>query len=166
MEYNRRKSPRLKGFDYNTPGMYFVTVCTYKMRMLFWDNPTHPKNDNFEYNLNFAGKIANETIKSLPNQFPVEIQKYVVMPNHIHIILLVKSNCGIKTLTGIVSRSIGYLKMRISHKLREFNVDDVIWQRSFHDHIIRTEREYQRIWDYIENNPAEWENDCFFDSAT
>ena len=162
MEFTRRKSPRLKGFDYNTPGIYFITICTYIMRMLFWEEPMCVKPLPVSDRLNFAGQIADDAVRNLSNMFPVIIDKYVVMPNHIHMLIRIENN-NIKTKTGLISRVVGCLKMRISKKLHDLNVEDIIWQRSFHDHIIRNEEEYERIWDYIQNNPCKWEHDCFFE---
>ncbi len=166
MQYIKRKTARLEGFDYNTPGIYFITICTYKRRMLFWDNPMRPALAPGTDRLNFAGRIADNVIKTLPDIFPVTIEKYVIMPNHIHLLLLIKNDNSIKTKTGLVSRTVSYLKMKISHELHNLNVDDSIWQRSFHDHIIRNENDYIKIWEYIENNPIKWESDCFFESLT
>lgn len=65
MEFTRRKSPRLKGFDYNTPGIYFITICTYKMRMLFWEEPMCVKPLPVSDRLNFAGQIADDAVRNL-----------------------------------------------------------------------------------------------------
>ncbi len=162
MEYSERKSPRLKGFDYSAPGIYFVTVCTYKMRMLFWENPMCPDAISIADRLNFAGKIAEDAIRSLPEKFPVKIDKYVVMPNHIHLILTVKELEMKNERIGTVSLAIRNIKMNISKQLHNLKIEDSIWQRSFHDHIIRNEKEYQMIWQYIENNPRKWAEDCFY----
>ncbi len=162
MEYTERKSPRMKNFNYSEPGVYFVTVCTYKMRMLFWENPMRPALENHLENLNFAGKIADEVIRSLPEKFPVKIDKYVVMPNHIHMILTVKELEMKNGRIGTVFLAIRNIKMNISKHLHNLKIDDSIWQRSFHDHIIRNEKEYQMIWQYIENNPRKWAEDCFY----
>ncbi len=136
MEHTRRKSSRLKGFDYNTPGAYFVTICTYKMRMLFWEDPTGIKNLTIDKRLNFAGQIADEAIKNLPKVFPLRIEKYVIMPNHIHLIILLTQHAEGKGANSTLCRAIGYLKRAITLDLRKEDVDDVIWHRSFYDHII------------------------------
>lgn len=162
MEYTERKSPRLKEYDYSAPGVYFVTVCTYKMRMLFWENPLDENlAEKGEY-LNFAGKIADEVIRATPEKFPIKIDKYVIMPNHIHMLLTVKESEMENGRIGRVSLIIRNIKMNISKRLHNLKIDDSIWQRSFHDHIIRNEKDYQRIWQYIENNPRKWSEDCFY----
>ena len=162
MEYTERKSPRLKEYDYSAPGVYFVTVCTYKMRMLFWENPLDENlAEKGEY-LNFAGKIADEVIRSLSDVFPVGIKKYVIMPNHIHLMIVILEQNARKGCDATLCRVVGYMKRKITIALRKRSVDDIIWQRSFHDHIIRNEKDYQRIWKYIDNNPRNWAEDCFY----
>ena len=163
MEYKERRCPRLNCYDYSSPGVYFITVCTYKMRTLFWKNPMCLDSTPIEDKLNFAGKIADETIGSIQKIFQVKVDKYVIMPNHIHMILLIENDSEMGAKTGLISRVVGCFKAIISKRLHEFNVNDIIWQRSFYDHIIRNEKDYQRIWNYIENNPNEWEKDRFFE---
>ena len=165
MEYTRRKSPRLKGFDYNTPGAYFVTICTCKMRMLFWEDPTGIKHLPIDKRLNFAGQIADEAIKKLPKVFPLRIEKYVIMPNHIHLIILLTQHADGRGANSTLCRAVGYLKRAITLALRKEDVDDVIWHRSFYDHIIRNESDFQNIWEYIDNNPNKWAEDRFFEEA-
>ena len=163
MEYKERKSPRLKTFDYNMPGVYFVTFCTYKMRMLFWENPLHSEAFSGDERLNFAGQIADEVINELPQTFPIEIKKYVIMPNHIHMMVLIKEKSSGTGANSMLCRIISYAKRKITLKLREKKVDETIWNRSYYDHIVRNEKDYQRIWKYIENNPNEWKKDRFFE---
>ena len=86
------------------------------------------------------------------------MDKYVVMPNHVHMILVIHSVDNLISITRIV----GQFKMSVSKEIRKINPDMKVWQRSFHDHIIRNERSYQKIWEYIENNPIKWEEDCFY----
>ncbi len=162
MENKERKSPRLKGYDYSKQGVYFVTFCTFERRLLFWESPFHEElKENEEY-LNFAGKIADEVIRSMPEKFPVRIDKYVVMPNHVHMLIMIPKQSSRKGCDAELCRVVGYIKRKITIALRKKSVDDIIWQRSFHDHIIRNEKDYQRIWKYIENNPLKWSEDCFY----
>ena len=165
MEQIERRSPRLKGFDYNAPGVYFVTVCTCKMRMLFWENPMCLDSAPVEGKLNFAGKIADEIIRALPDIFEVKIEKYVIMPNHIHMLIFVTERSVGNGANAMLCRIVGYAKRKISLALREKGVDEIIWQRSFYDHIVRNEEDYKRIWKYIENNPIKWEKDRFYNEC-
>ena len=91
----------------------------------------------------------------------IQIDKYVIMPNHIHIIFVVqseKSEMGLEDL----SITIGQYKMSVTKKIRMENPEKKVWQRSFHDHVIRNQKRYEMIWQYIENNPLKWEEDCFY----
>ena len=86
----------------------------------------------------------------------VTVDKFVVMPNHVHAILCI---CNKQTN---LSRVIGSYKSFVSKRVHEAEPDKVVWQASFHDHIIRNEKAYQQIWQYIESNPVNWEKDCFY----
>ena len=162
MGNKERKSPRLKGYDYSKQGVYFITFCTFERCLLFWKNPLDETLTEKGEHLNFAGKIADEAVRLVPEKFPVRIDKYVVMPNHIHILLTVKETETDNEQIGTVSMVVRNIKMNISKRLHRLKIDDVIWQRSFHDHIVRGEKDYLKIWEYIENNPRKWAEDCFY----
>lgn len=120
-----------------------------------------------ENKLNHNGKIADYYINKLNSKVGIKIDKYVIMPNHIHLILIVENNeRSIRESTlrkrSLISNTIGYLKMNISKEIHKNEYSKIIWQRSFHDHIIRNEQDYLRIWEYINTNPVKWFNDCFY----
>ena len=152
MEYDddrfpKRKNPRLAHFNYAQPGYYFVTICT-KDKQCFFGAPGQ---------LNLMGRIASECLQDIPSHFPqVSIDKCVVMPNHIHVILKLSSN------STNLSAIIGQYKSAVTQKIRKRTPYAVIWQTSYHDHIIRNEADYQRIWLYIDANPFRWKDDCFY----
>ncbi len=93
MNLPKRKSPRLKGFDYSTPGYYFITICTNGKRKTLCDVVSHTKivrgsivgaiHESPEIQLTAQGKIIDEIINNIPVRFNVLIDKYVIMPNHI-----------------------------------------------------------------------------------
>ena len=87
------------------------------------------------------------------------------MPNHIHIIIAIDQR-SIRESTlqkrSTVSKAIGYLKMNASRDIHKNGYGEKIWQRSFHDHIIRGEKDYLKIWNYIDTNPQKWKEDCFY----
>ena len=94
------------------------------------------------------GKIAREYMESIPNIYTeVKLDKYVIMPNHVHAILII-SEMTEKNLSTIV----GQYKKAVTKKIREIHPEMMVWQRSFHDHIIRNQNGYEKIWQYIENN--------------
>lgn len=183
-----RKRNRLKGYDYSKDNLYFVTICV-KNRVCCLgvvgidrsvgtgrdlsvrNNPenNNPKenqsNDNVCMKLNAYGLIVEERINWLQEQYKyVEIHNYVVMPNHIHIIIEIDSlkvkaeDIKIKSLSSLV----GALKTTSSKLIHESGFLDFAWQRSFHDHIIKTERAYNNISNYIDLNPNKWSSDVFF----
>ena len=106
------------------------------------------------------GEIVDREIWDLPQRYNVSVDKYVIMPNHIHMILFLRE----KESTNTVSDMLCTLKSRTTKLANE--LDDQagrkIWQRSFHDHIIRDEKDYLKIWQYIDENPMRWEWDCFY----
>ena len=154
MELPNRKSPRLSGFDYATHACYFITICTHKKQNLF-GNP---------YDLNAFGKIAEHDLLQISMHFPgVAIEKYVIMPNHIHALISLglsetERSRPFPTLSAIV----GLYKSGVSKSIHRFSPDLAIWQKSFYDHIIRGKKDYDEIWTYIDNNPKQWELDEFY----
>ena len=152
MELPKRKQNRLSCFDYRNPGYYFITICTRDKENLFWDhsNSENPK-------LSSIGIIVEQSICRIPNVYPIiHLDKYVVMPNHVHFILIVEryeenpDGLSISTIVGQTKRVASKAAKR------------ELWQRSFHDHIIRNEKDYQMIWKYIEDNPRKWKEDRFY----
>ena len=143
-----RKSPRLKHFDYATPTMYFVTICTHGMVCLFGQPDA----------LNELGHTVRACIEQIPFHYDcAAVEKYVVMPNHVHmLILLTGENCP------ALSTIIGSYKSNVSKQIHLINPAVRVWQRSFHDHIVRNENTLERIWKYIDENPYHWNEDKFF----
>ena len=139
----KRKQIRIKDYDYSAPGVYFVTICTKNRQPLLCDivgDDAHivPKK---------YGLIVEKYIRNVP-----EIEKYVLMPDHIHLIVRMDNgrmwaSAPTKNLSGIV-RSIKTLTTK------EIGVS--IFQRSYYDHVIRNQQDYDEIWGYIENNPLKY----------
>jgi len=158
-----RKHPRRKGFDYNQNGMYFVTLCVKgKHEMLGEvvgrDDPGAPFVELSEY-----GVVLNKYINMIEAHYDnVKLVKYTIMPNHVHMILVAGNKehgapRSSRPTTSLIPRIIAALK-KMTNKENEFDM----WQTSYHDHIIRDEDEYQRIWKYIDENPEKWQEDCYF----
>ncbi len=142
-----RKNPRLAQYDYSTPNYYFVTICTRDKRCIFG----RPGQSNT------CGKIARQGIEEIDTHFPsVRVDKYVVMPNHVHAILELKAH------DADLSVVIGQYKSYVTREVRKILPEMVVWQTSYHDHVIRDQTGYEKIWQYIESNPQNWEQDCFF----
>ncbi|MBE6982173.1 MAG: hypothetical protein E7437_07635 [Ruminococcaceae bacterium] len=142
-----RKSPRLKGYDYKTPNYYFITVCAHN-KVCYFGQPG---------DLNHLGEIAKQGLEQIPQHFPgVSLDKYIVMPNHIHAIIILNGReISLPTI-------IGQFKAFVSRKIHLHDPDIKVWQSSFHDHVIRSEADYLRIWNYIDGNPFKWSEDCYY----
>lgn len=171
-----RHSIRLKGYDYAQPGAYFVTMATYQRECLFGEIM------NGEMQLNVCGHSAETCWRAIPEHFPnVELGAYVIMPNHLHGILVIndKNDRGGtiyraptgeqfgKPVSGSLPTIIRTFKAAVTRDLgRKFDMHN-IWQRNYgacpersrREHIIRNEKEWDRIRRYIEANPSRWAED-------
>ncbi len=146
----RIESARLKNWDYSSNGNYFITMCTKYRRHLFG------KIINGEMILSEIGKIAYKYWQEIPNHFLfVRLDKFVIMPDHIHgIINIVKQDVYTSNL-GVV---INQYKRKCTIKSRK--IDPAFrWLPRYHDHIIRNNGDLNRIRDYIQNNPRNWKED-------
>ena len=145
-----RKPIRIEGYDYSTPGAYFITVCTANREKIFWNSVgadiIRPQN----MPLSPIGKIVEQGILQMADHYEnVTVDKYCVMPDHVHLILRIETDIDGRMISApTVSTVIGSLKRWISKQ-----VGNPIWQKSFYDHAIRNQQDYDEIWEYIENNP-------------
>lgn len=159
-----RKRNRIENYDYSSPGAYFITICTRDRKPILWSESQFklvgeaislPQN---QVPLSATGEIVKASIEGIPVYYPaVSVTDYVIMPNHIHMVLHLEDLCGRLIASPTVSTVVGQLKRRVSLLARE-----KIWQRSFHDHVIRDYKDYEKIGEYIHNNPLNWEKDCFY----
>ena len=142
-----RKHPRLKGYDYATPNAYFVTICTKNKACLFGAPGA----------LNVFGKVAMQGLAEISKHFPsVQVEKSVVMPNHIHAILFLQD------ATVSLTTVLGLYKSYVTKQIHQIDSAISVWQTSFHDHVIRNQAAYEKIWLYIDSNPLLWQKDCFY----
>ena len=115
--------------------------------------------------MNSYGRIAEEHLLRIPLLNPnIQIDKYVIMPNHLHVIFVVNPKENENDMVDL-SFVIGQYKMSVTKKIRMKEPGKMVWQRSFHDHVIRNQKRYEMIWQYIENNPLKWEEDCFYQTV-
>ena len=158
---HQRRSIRLKGWDYRSPGYYFVTMCTHQRENLFETAVFHD--------------IAAHAIERIPTQkhaAHVELDEWIVMPNHSHLILIfrrivqaenvplpttVLQNAPVGSLGVVVGRYKTAVTTRIN-KLRK-TPGGKVWQRGYYERIIRNEREWRATQRYIQNNPTRWAED-------
>ena len=150
---SKRKLIRIEDYDYSTPGAYFITVCTANREKIFWygvgADIIRPEN----VPLSIAGKIMEQGILQISEHYEnVSIDKYCVMPDHIHFILRIESDIDGRMVSApTVSTVVGSMKRWVSKQIGRS-----IWQKSFYDHGIRNQQDYDEIWEYIENNPLKY----------
>ena len=147
MDLPKRKSPRLPGYDYATPGEYFVTICTENRAKLLGEV------QNGKMTLTPAGTICKEELEKIP------MTAYVIMPNHVHFVLAVQPDAEID-LSAILGAWKSITTRRIN--ILSGTPGRHIWQRSFYDRTIRDDRERLQILQYIANNPLKWELDRLY----
>lgn len=156
MDLPKRKHPRLKCYDYSQTGYYFVTIQT---------KPACPSLSTVGRGLAPAGlvlsahgKIVEDQLLALEIRFPnVKIDRYVIMPNHIHAILVLSDTEGASprpTLSAVVG-AWKSLTARLCNQ-RDQTPGRVIFQASFHDRVLRNEAGYLAVCKYMEENPAKW----------
>ena len=152
--FPKRKEIRLGNYDYSTCGVYFITICTKQKKPLFWNNvgATCGRPEN-EYQLSDCGIIVKNEIALLSSVYEsVRVDKYIVMPDHIHMLVsIVPDEFGRPQVAPTISRVVQQFKGAITKK-----VGFSLWQKGYYDHIIREQRDYDEIWQYIDENPLRW----------
>ena len=151
----KRKTNRLKNYDYGENGSYFITICVRDRQKILSKIVGAGVPDCPKIQLLYHGQIADKYINKL-NAFydNISVDKYIIMPDHIHFILTLKNGrSGTTTPTGNnnvsnVTRFVGTFK-----RFCNMEYGKNIFQRSYYDHIIRNQNDYNEIWEYIENNP-------------
>jgi len=167
-----RRSIRLCDYDYTQSGAYFVTICTYERRCLF--------GQIIDGNMvsNEWGAIVQEEWEQTAILRPnVELDTFVVMPNHIHGVIVITDDgrgtmhCAptyrrefSKPVANSLSTIIGTFKAAVTRRINRLPdmPDHPIWQRNYYEHVIRDERSLNRIRAYVVNNPATWAKDSLF----
>lgn len=168
---HHRRSIRLKCYDYSQPGAYFVTIVTHQRQCIFG------RIVDGKMRLNEWGEIAKQCWNEIPQHYPnVTLDEYVIMPNHIHGIIILNENNTNDLIVGvqnfepprneyqhIIPKSIGSIvrgfKIGVTKWFRQHTDIYTVWQRNYYEHIIRNETELQNIRQYILNNPMNWKND-------
>ncbi len=165
---HRRKSIRLKGWDYTTPGAYFVTICTHQRAHLFG------RVVDGEMVLNEYGEIVREVWFELPKHYAyLELDAFVVMPNHVHAIIFLTDQ---PVEAGFKPASTRRPLSEIVRALKTFSARRInahrgtpgtpVWQRNYYEHIVRNERALHAIRRYIVENPLRWHLDRYNPNAT
>lgn len=163
-----RKPNRLAGYNYSQNGSYFITICSAKRESLFGDIVGGGVLDAPSVQLSDYGSILSHRLQEMHETYPhISVDKYIIMPNHVHFILSVHfpepgaaargTSRTPSPTSAIVPQFVSTLK-RLANRTAGFSM----FQRSYHDHIIRNDKEYQMIWQYIDTNPSKWQADCFY----
>ncbi len=166
MEFAKRKHPRLKAYDYSQDGCYFVTLCTEnKLPLLSRINRSQSPIEDTIINLTAIGHIIEGELLSLPNRYPnVSINKYVIMPTHLHVIIRLDGNMMNDSIHPTLMDIICAFKSittRLSNQ-RDHVTGRKIWQTSFYEKVIRDDKSHEALWKYIESNPIKWEEDEYY----
>ena len=166
-ELPTRKNNRLPCYDYSQNGAYFITICTKNKKCILSRIVGGGVLDAPKVNLTKFGNVVDERIRSMNDVYDhIKTEKYVIMPNHIHLLIHIydrDKTCGKGTsrtpspTNALIPSYVSTLKRMCN---RSIGMD--IWQRSYHDRVIRGEKEYQMIWQYVDTNPIRWELDCFY----
>jgi REP element-mobilizing transposase RayT len=165
-ELHHRHSLRLQEYDYSRAGFYFITICTQNRECLFGDI------EDGYMRLNAQGRIVCEAWYDLPNHYDhVKLDKFVIMPNHFHGVVILNRDAtvgaGFKpapTTRHAVPEIIRGFKTFSSRRINEMRESPgtKVWQRNYHEHIIRTEESYIEISEYIQTNPLKWHLDKYY----
>lgn len=164
---SRRRAIRLHGYDYAQTAGYFVTICVQHQGCLFGQII------DGQMQLNEIGKIVVQCWSRIPQHFSsAELDVCVVMPNHIHGVILLgtrgaslpprsqpnrRGEVSLPTLGQVVA----YFKFQSTKYINQHHdmLGTRVWQRNYYDHVIRDERDLQRIRQYVTDNPMQWELD-------
>ena len=165
MDWIKRKPLRLSEFNYAAPGVYFITICTHQHKCTLGEVCRGGAL------LRPFGRICAAEIRALQQRFNVRVEKYVIMPNHLHLLLSVgevkteparaEQSPAPTTISDMICAFKSVTAKLINQE--EQTPGRNCWQRSFYDHVVRNEQEYLKIWEYIEENPLKWELDRFYE---
>lgn len=145
MEQRRRKPNRLKDYDYSQNGAYFITICIDDRKPIL----SHIAVGATCGRLSETGTVVENEIQKLNTVYEnVFIDNYVIMPNHVHMIIRIENDDGRPQVAPTISRIIQQFKGSVTTQIKKS-----IWQKGFYDHIIRDEYDYQIKWLYIDDNP-------------
>ncbi len=160
----KRKNLRLKEYDYNSAGFYFITICTLGRRNILSSIVGGDVLDAPRVELTAYGKATEKYINQFNDYYEkISVKQYVIMPNHIHMILFIHPDGASRTSPPTVKQH-SVISAFVSTFKRFCNKEygENIWQRYFYDHVIRDERDYNEISTYICQNPIKWQFDKLY----
>ena len=161
MELRQRKKMCLRSHNYGGTGYYFITICVKgRWPILCSDVQCVPQTNRMP--LSEVGEVVKIGIEQIPTHYSnVQVDKYIIMPNHIHAVLITGAESG-RTMCAPTSTPSLLIIVRMLKEYVTKSLGYSIWQKSFYDHIVRDESDYLRICEYIETNPAKWQEDIYY----
>ncbi|MCR8558474.1 transposase [Mucilaginibacter sp. BJC16-A38] len=162
----RIPSTRLTGWDYGSNALYYITICT-KDKLHYFGEIDSSEDENLQdvafLSPTIIGNVATENWISIPDHFPfVELDEFVIMPNHIHAIIFInkpdKPNWEPNKF-GVQSQNLGSVIRGYKASVKTFstiNYIEFVWQPRYHDRVIRSDKEYMNVKNYIIDNPRQW----------
>lgn len=155
------KNLRLRGYDYSTPGAYFITVCTENRRKILGNLVGHDACDVPKIELSSYGKTLEKYIRLMSEKYEyIRIDRYVIMPDHFHLLLRITDRNSQENGVSQASRPTKSEVAKFISLLKRYcnrEYGNNIWQTSYNDHIIRNEKDYLEELEYIGNNPLRLE---------
>ena len=147
-----RKRNRLEAYDYTQGGAYHIVLCTEGRKCVF--SQVYEGADTQQLRLYPLGQMVEQAILAIPVHYPtVEIVRYSVMPNHVHLLLRLSTEQENPSVSWIINQLKGAVTKKAGTK---------IWQKGFYDQVIRSEADFQAAGEYIEYNPAKWKTDDYY----
>ena len=149
----KRKDIRIKEYDYAASGAYFVTICTKNRAQILWETVGADIIRPQDVSLSVVGEVVEQGVLQISNHYDhIAVDKFCIMPNHVHLILVIQNNEDGRMISApTVSTVVGSMKRWVSKQIGRS-----IWQKSFYEHGIRNQQDYDEIWQYIENNPLKY----------
>ena len=157
MSLPERKHPRLKNYDYSQNGCYFVTICVRnKKHLLGTVDVGRDAHIPPQTILSQIGRVAEKYILNIEKVYEsIKVENYVIMPNHIHLLLLFDSSLcddgGMRASRPTLHTVVRSLKTMVTKEIGQS-----IWQDSYFDRVIDSVEGYEEVWEYIEENPYKW----------
>jgi len=153
---HRRRPNRIPEFDYSQNYAYFLTICTDHKQCILGTIVKDDQGNAPRIRLSKAGELVDRAILGIPEHYSsVKLEHYVVMPNHVHILLRLENTEGQRSVTvaTVVQQWKGFITKQLGKP---------IWQKLYYDHVIRDPDDFAVKWRYIDNNPARWMEDKYF----
>ena len=158
-KYPKRKHPRLKQYDYSLPGYYYVTIHNERNAPYLSKVGRGLAPAAAVLKLTSQGQVAQCQLQVLQERYPsVSVEKYVIMPNHIHMILRLMGETAGASPRPTLPEIVGTYKSLVTRLCNQSDQTPgrKLFQTSFYETVLRDERMYQDCWRYIEGNPSKW----------